>query len=61
MLSLFTYEDARRLTEERQRRALEIYEAKRTTANDSYFRAQSREADVIELAFVTDCPDSIGA
>ena len=61
MLSLFTYEDARRLTEERQRRALETYEAKRTTANDSFVRPRTREAEVIEVAFATDCPDSIGA
>lgn len=61
MLSLFTYEDARRLTEERRRRALAVYEARRTTTNDSFIRPERTDAEVIELSFGTACPDSIGA
>jgi len=61
MISLFTYQEAKRLTEERQRRALTVYEAKRSTTNDSYVRAATREAEIVELAFGTACPDTIGA
>ncbi|HEX6220618.1 MAG TPA: hypothetical protein VF115_05955 [Acidimicrobiia bacterium] len=62
MISLFTYEDAKRLTEERQRRALAAYEARRITPNDSYVPSKTRDAEVIELTFGTACtPDTIGA
>lgn len=61
MLSLFTYEDARRLNEERRRTALARLEATRKTPNDSFVRPDRPDADIIELAFGTACPDSIGA
>lgn len=61
MISVFTYHDAKRLSEERQRRALAAYEARRLETNDSYVRPATREAEIIELAFGTACPDSIGA
>lgn len=61
MLSLFTYEDAKRLAEERRRRALARYEAARKGSNDTFVRPASREAEIIELAFGSACPDSLGA
>ncbi|HXV69875.1 MAG TPA: hypothetical protein VEB69_00580 [Acidimicrobiia bacterium] len=61
MLTLFTYEDGKRLAEERRRRALAKHEATRTAPNDTYVRAHRPDADIIELTFGTACPDSIGA
>jgi len=61
MISLFTYEDAKRMTEERRDRALAAYEARRPTPNDSYIRSTTSEAEIVELAFGTACPDTIGA
>jgi hypothetical protein len=61
MISLFTYEDAKRMTEDRRRRALAAYEATRKAPNDTFVRSSTREAEIIELTFGTACPDRIGA
>jgi hypothetical protein len=61
MISYVTYDQIKRMTEERTRRSLLKYEARRTTAADSFVRPKT-DADVIELVFVTGCDaESIGA
>lgn len=62
MISLFTYRDAKQLAEERRRRALAVFEARRTSPTDSYVRSTQTDAEVVELEFGTACtPDTIGA
>lgn len=61
MLNYITYDQVKRLTEERTRRSLQRYEARRTTPADSFVRPKS-DAEVIELIFVSECDrESIGA
>lgn len=61
MNSYITYDQVKRLTEERTRRALRKYEAQRTAPVDSFVRPAT-EAEVIELVFVSGCEsESIGA
>jgi hypothetical protein len=62
MIYLTHYEYIKRLTEERQRRALAALEARQPTI-DSFVRAKPEpEAEVIELILGTACThESIGA
>lgn len=61
MISYVTYDQVKRMTEERRRRSLVKYEARRQTTADSYVKPKT-EGEVIELVFGTACDtESIGA
>lgn len=61
MISYVTYDQVKRMTEERTRRSLLKYEAQRVRPADSYVKPKT-EAEVVELLFPTACEtESIGA
>ena len=61
MINYVTYDQIKRMTEERTRRSLLKYEAQRKTPVDSFVKPKT-EAEVIELVFTTACDtESIGA
>ena len=61
MINYITYDQVKRMTEERTRKSLLKYEARRTTSHDSYVKPRA-EAEVVELVFATVCEtESIGA
>lgn len=61
MITYITYDQVKRLTEERTRRSLQQYEAHRTTPADSFVKPKA-VAEVIELIFASECDrESIGA
>lgn len=61
MMTYVTYDQVKRMTEERTRRSLLKYEARRKAPADSFVKPKT-DAVVIELVFATACdPESIGA
>jgi hypothetical protein len=63
MIYLFTYQEIKQHTEERNRRALRKFEQRRRAPIDSYVRpTPDVDADVIELMFGARCEsEPIGA
>ena len=57
MLEIYSYEYVKAANDERRTRALNRYERLHRRNNESEIVATTREAEVVEVAFVNGCPE----